>query len=135
MAVQIVKSLQYLNFRDRNLQQKFERRLTARFREIKPEKFVSATSVRKPLRMLVSEKTRVPARAHSHWRVHAAFVFRHLAQNHNSSYCRNTSGTYLECGVLFQRAAELACVILHARGAYAYLKPGLNDLTLLYNIC
>ena len=47
MAVQIVKSLQYLNFRDRNLQQKFERRLTARFREIKPEKFVSATSVRK----------------------------------------------------------------------------------------
>ena len=56
---------------------------TARFGEIKREKTVIATYGKKTIAYACSGKIRVPAR--SNWWVHAAFVFKHLAQNHNSA--------------------------------------------------
>ena len=59
---------------------------TARFGEIKQEKIVIATSGEKTIAHVCSGKTPgSSARARSNWWVRAAFVFKHLAQNHNSA--------------------------------------------------
>ena len=58
---------------------------TARFGEIKREKIIIATYGEKTIAHACSGKTRVPGRARSNWWVHAAVVFKHLAQNHNSA--------------------------------------------------